>query len=110
MLKRIDGIALEAGRAFVEAEYLRLMGQIAQAQQNPTLALRLYQDAHRLAQDQHAGLFSLRATSQWLALETQLGQSPLASEPLRHALDNIDCAHSFPDLVTARKQLYLLRH
>jgi tetratricopeptide (TPR) repeat protein len=74
MLERVAHIPLHSGRAFVQVEYLRLSGRLAQAHGRAESARTNFMQAIRMADQQGSTLFGLRAASTWL--EFELGPEP----------------------------------
>jgi len=105
MLDRVAPIPLLAGRAFVQAEYLRLSGRLNWARSKIDAARENFTQAVATADQQGSGLFGLRAASNWLELELERHRNP-PSEALEHLRRYLSCHPndaSYPDVLRARE-------
>lgn len=109
MLNRAADIPMHAGRALVQAEYLRLSGRVSWANAHIDIARSLFSQAITTADQQGSGLFGLRAALDWVELEVEVVSTQnLPGEPLMH-LQRYLSTHvdgsCFPDLLKARRFL-----
>lgn len=105
MLDRAAAVPLEAGRALVQAEYLRLMGRLAELRDNVPQAISYYREALNCARQQGAGLFALRAASHWFWLDRQREKTAEAREALFEQIALQRECVQFPDVVAAVQTL-----
>lgn len=100
---------MHAGRALVQAEYLRLSGRVSWANAHIDIARSMFSQAITTADQQGSGLFGLRAALDWVELEVKVVSTQnLPGEPLMH-LQRYLSTHvdgsCFPDLLKARRFL-----
>lgn len=109
LLDEVDGLIIDTDEACVLAECIRIRGQIAACGDDLTGAVRLFEKAIGISQQQEARLFELRATTQLASALVRQGRAQEGEPRLRAIIDAFDTKHEIVDLAAARKVLDTLR-
>ena len=109
LLDEADAIVTNTDDSCFLAECIRIRGQIAACGNYLTGAMRLFEKAIAISQQQEARLFELRATTQLGSVLARQGRAQQAEERLRAIIDAFDTKHEIVDLAAARKVLDTLR-
>jgi tetratricopeptide (TPR) repeat protein len=109
LLDEVDCLVIDTDEACVLAECIRIRGQIAACNNDLTGAVRLFEKAIAISQQQEARLFELRATTQLASALVSQGRAQEGEPRLRAIIDAFDTKHEIVDLAAARKVLDTLR-
>jgi tetratricopeptide (TPR) repeat protein len=109
LLDEADAIVTNTDDSCFLAECIRIRGQIAACGNDLTGAVRLFEKAIAISQQQEARLFELRATTQLGSVLARQGRAQQAEERLRAIIDAFETKHEIVDLAAARKVLDTLR-
>jgi class 3 adenylate cyclase/tetratricopeptide (TPR) repeat protein len=105
LLGEADAIVINTDEACVLAECVRIRGQIAACADDLTGAVRLFEKAIAISQQQEARLFELRATTQLASVLASQGHVQEGAARLHTIIGAFDTKHEIVDLAAARKVL-----
>jgi class 3 adenylate cyclase/tetratricopeptide (TPR) repeat protein/ABC-type transport system involved in cytochrome c biogenesis ATPase subunit len=109
LLDEADALVIGTDDVSALAESIRVRGQIAACRNNPTDAVRLFEEAIAISRRQEGRLFELRATTQLASVLAGQGRAQEGELRLRAIIDSFNTKHEFVDLPAARKVLDTLR-
>jgi hypothetical protein len=109
LLDEADALVVGTDEAGAVAECIRIRGQIAACGDDLTAAVRHFEKAISISQQQEARLFELRATTQLASALARQGRAREGEARLRTIIDAFHTKHDIVDLTTARKVLDTLR-
>ena len=108
LLEQADSLVIDTDEACVLAECVRIRGQIAACGNDLADAVRLFEEAIAISQQQEARLFELRATTQLASVLPRQGRAQEGEARLRAVINAFDTKHEIVDLVAARNVLRTL--
>jgi hypothetical protein len=109
LLDEADALVINTDDACFLAECIRIRGQIAACGNDLTGAVRLFDKAIGISQQQEARVFELRATTQLASVLARQGHVREGEARLRTIIDAFYTKHEFVDLAAARQVLDTLR-
>jgi len=109
LLDDTDALVINTDEACFLAECIRIRGQIAACGDDLTGAVRLFEKATAIAQQQEALLFELRATTQLASVFARQRRAQEGEARLHAIIDAFDTRYEIADLAAARKVLDTLR-
>jgi class 3 adenylate cyclase/tetratricopeptide (TPR) repeat protein/ABC-type transport system involved in cytochrome c biogenesis ATPase subunit len=109
MFDETDALVINTDEACFLAECIRIRGQIAACGDDLTGAVRLFEKATAIAQQQEALLFELRATTQLASVFARQRRAQEGEARLHAIIDAFDTRYEIADLAAARKVLDTLR-
>jgi hypothetical protein len=108
LLDEADALVIDTDEARVLAESIRIRGQIAACGNDLAGAVRSFENAIAISQQQEARLFELRATTQLASVLARQRLAQVGEPRLRAIIDAFDTKHDIVDLAAARKVLATL--
>lgn len=105
LLDEADALAIGTDGARALAECIRIRGQIAAHGDDLTSAVRLFESAIAISQQQEARLFELRATIQLASVLARQGRAQEGEARLRTIINAFDTRYEIVEFADARKVL-----
>ena len=109
LLDEADALVIDTDEASALAESSRIRGQIAACGDDLPAAVRHFEKAISISQQQEARLFELRATTQLASTLARQGRAEEGERRLRAIINAFDTKHEIVELAAARQVLDTLR-